>query len=93
MVGDAVDGIFAGYELGPGYTWTGQYRVWALEDFRDTDLSNFAGALSHQHRAMHKVKVVELPQNGVFFPLKEEYDRIKNHSGRYSTTKTSRPRG
>ena len=79
MVGDTVDGIFAGYELGPGYTWTGQYRIWALEDVRDTDLSKFADALSHKHSEMHKAKVVEVHQNGIFFPLKEEYDRL-NHT-------------
>ena len=33
MNGDTLDGVFGGYELGPGYTWHGLYRVWALSDF------------------------------------------------------------
>ena len=77
--GDAIDGIFAGYELGPGYTWHGLYRVWALKDFVDTDLSKFGGVVSHRQRALHKVKALELPKMGIHFPLKQEYDR-KNHS-------------
>ena len=47
MHGDTMDGVFAGCKLGPGYTWHGLYRVWALADFVDTDLSFGAKALTH----------------------------------------------
>ena len=32
-------GIFAGYELNPGYTWGKSYRVWDLKDFAGNGFS------------------------------------------------------
>jgi hypothetical protein len=32
-------GFFAGYVIKPGYHWSGDYLVWALEDFVNADLS------------------------------------------------------
>ena len=55
------------------------YRVWALEDFVNTDLSIGALALTHKHRQMHVVKALELPESGISFPLRGEYDRL-NHT-------------
>ena len=30
MKGRSMEGMFAGYEMGPGYQWNGFYRVWPL---------------------------------------------------------------
>ena len=30
---DGLEGVFAGYEMAPGYTWTKRYIVWAVTDF------------------------------------------------------------
>ena len=30
---DALEGVFAGYDIAPGYTWTKRYLVWSLTDF------------------------------------------------------------
>ena len=68
MKGDTLDGVFGGYELGPGYTWHGLYRVWALADFVDVDLSVGAKVMSQKFWKPHLVKAVELPKRGVHFP-------------------------
>ena len=74
-----MDGIFAGYEMGPGYQWNGIHTVWPLEDFVNADLSTFSRAMHHRHRYPHIVKVVELPTQGVWYPLRGEYERV-NHT-------------
>ena len=30
---DSLGGIFAGYDMAPGYTWSRRYWVWSLTDF------------------------------------------------------------
>ena len=30
---DALEGVFGGYEIAPGYTWIKRYLVWAVTDF------------------------------------------------------------
>ena len=35
--------------------------------------------MTQRHWSLHKVKALELPVRGVYFPLKEEYDR-QNHT-------------
>ena len=74
-----VTGVFAGYELTPGYNWSGTFLVWALDDFAGEDLSTDAYINSPQVRHPHRIKRLELPADGVSFPLKAEYDR-KNHT-------------
>ena len=36
---DAIPGVFAGYEIGIVFKWTGQYRVWSLDDFTKQNLA------------------------------------------------------
>ena len=68
-------GVFVGYEVAPGCTWSGIYNVWTLEEFVDVDLSTKSSTLSRRSRRPHKTKVVDLPDEGMRFPLKSEYDR------------------
>ena len=79
MEARTITGILCGYVLHPGYTWHGEYCVWDLNEFTMVDLSikalphrNLAKALSHPHIT----KRVELPEEGIVFPLKAEYDRV-----------------
>ena len=30
---DALEGVFGGYEMAPGYAWSKRYLVWAVSDF------------------------------------------------------------
>ncbi|MFM7985485.1 MAG: hypothetical protein ACKPKO_39840, partial [Candidatus Fonsibacter sp.] len=71
-------GVFVGYEMMSGYLWSGIYVVWTLNEFVHTDLSTKDSGLSRRQRMLHKVKALELPDEG-FFPLKPEYDTV-NHS-------------
>lgn len=36
---DSIPGMFAGYEIGIGFKWTGQYRIWDLNDFVGQNLA------------------------------------------------------
>ena len=66
-------GIFAGYEMGPGYTWSGVYKVWLLSDFVDQDLAKTAKIHNHVRlREPPRTKTLELPPEGVIFPLKDK---------------------
>ena len=78
----AITGLFVGYELNLGCPWRGIYMVWSLDDFVDIDLSSKSSALSRRMRRPHKTKVVELPDVGMSFPLKSEYDRANHTFGR-----------
>ena len=40
------------------------------------DLSTKRYTLSRRSRRPHKTKVVDLPQKGICFPLRSEYDRV-----------------
>ena len=67
-------GVFAGYEISPGYSWDGIYLVWDLSDFAEVDLS--ANAKVTSLKIPHKVKRVEIPEE-VVFPLKDVYTHMK----------------
>ena len=75
MDGTAIIGIFAGYVLDPGYKWSGQYKVWALEDFEKYDLSKKSKCLTTSMQSPHIVKALQPATEGLVFPLKQEYDR------------------
>ena len=50
--------------------------VWTLYEFADVDLSTKSSSLSSHSRRPHKTKGVSLPDGGICFPLKSEYDRV-----------------
>ena len=74
----AVTGVFAGYSLKDEYRWDGHYFVWVLGDFVDKDLGIHANPTGYQHLTRHKVKHVELPPEGIVFPLRAKYERVKH---------------
>ena len=48
--------------------------VWSLEEFVDIDLSSKSSLLARNQRKPHKTKAIEMPKEGIVFPLKSEYD-------------------
>ena len=70
-----LSGIFAGDEVTPGYSWSGIYRVWLLSDFVGYSLARNSPAHNHARlREPPKTTTLELPPEGLVFPLKAEYD-------------------
>ena len=68
-------GVFAGYVLNPGYSWSKSYLVWDLTDFVDMDFRVDAKALRNEHRSPSVTQEVWLADEGITFPLKQAYDR------------------
>ena len=48
--------------------------VWSLEEFVDIDLSSKSSFLARKQRKPHKTKGIEMPEEGICFPLNSEYD-------------------
>ncbi len=70
-------GVFAGYRLCAGYKWRGEYLVWRLSDFQRSDLRVVATKHKQGHvSSPHVTKVVVLPDTGITFPLKADYNRV-----------------
>ena len=68
-------GVFIGYELGPGATWTGMYKVLGIEDFAGKSLHPREPHTQFAHCCHpHLAKRVRLTEEGIVFPLKERYN-------------------
>jgi hypothetical protein len=74
----SIAGVFAGYELYSGCRWSGIYMVWSLEEFTDIDLSSKSSLLARKQRKRHKTKAIEMPKEGICFPLKSESDHANS---------------
>ena len=73
---DALEGVFAGYEMAPGYTWTKRYLVWAVTDFDGLNLRKNVIAEEFSIREPFSVARLVVPAGQWTFPLKSKYDRI-----------------
>ena len=70
-------GIFAGYEMKPGYGWTGRYKCWSLNEVLGVNMVTSVARFSKRLCDPHTSEVVKLPNNGeIRFPLKAEYDYV-----------------
>ena len=69
-------GIFAGYVIGSGHTWSRKYRVWDLADFGSANLGMNAKVPGFL-RKPYITEVVVLPEI-IEFPLKKEYERMNS---------------
>ncbi len=67
-------GVLMGYEIHPGQTWNGEYRVLDLSGFAGKPLNAQEPASSFSC-APHKTKVVRRTRHGAVFPLRERYER------------------
>ena len=71
--GKASLGIFAGYVMRPGGSWSGRYLVWPIEFFVGMDLSEKAVYSSEEAKRLsspHDTARVDRCDLGVVFPLK-----------------------
>ena len=74
MEATSITGVFAGYDLALGCRLHGIYVVWSIEEFIDSDLSSTSCVLARKQIMPHITKAIELPEEGMCFPLKSEYD-------------------
>ena len=69
-------GIFLGYKLGFDDVWNGEYLVEEIDTFAQVGLSYAIGA---EHGPWwlqpQTTKTIRLPKCGIWFPLKDTYDR------------------
>ena len=73
---DAVDGIFAGYDMTPGYHWSKRYLVWSLTDFDGLTLRKNVIAEEFHIREPFSVARLRVVPGPWEFPLKARYDHI-----------------
>ena len=73
---DALEGILAGYDMAPGYTWTRRYLVWSLTDFDNMTLRKNIVAEEFPVREPFSVARIVVPAGAWVFPLKDRYDRL-----------------
>ncbi len=71
----AREGVFAGYDIQPGYRWSGRYLVWDLRDFHGISLQRDEGFQNIGFRSPHYSSCVELYNGHLAFPLKARYDQ------------------
>jgi hypothetical protein len=71
-----LEGVFAGYYIQPGYTWSKQYLVWPLTDFDGLKLLVSTPADEFPLREPHKVGRLVVPPGSWRFPLKARYDFV-----------------
>ena len=69
-----IHGIFAGYVVTTGHSWSRKYRVWDMKEFANVNLSMDAAvprklAQPYQTEVIHFLKEIT-------FPLKAEYERM-----------------
>ena len=71
-----IPGVFAGYVMGSGHTWSRKHRVWDLADFGTVNLGMNAKVPGFL-RKPYITEVVILP-DVIEFPLKGEYERMNS---------------
>ena len=75
--GVAIPGVIAGYRMGPGYKWGGEYLVWSLRELTRVNYRVDAKNFPLSIRSPHVVGAMRLPNGDeIRFPLKAEYDRV-----------------
>eukprot|EP00435_Cladocopium_sp_Y103_P040038 s2308_g10.t2 len=74
---DSIPGVFAGYEIGIGFKWTGQYRVWALDDFTQQNLAFDTERPRQKLRHPHLTQKIVLRHPSVF-PCKKRYEETNS---------------
>ena len=67
-------GIFLGYRLQPGGTWSGEYIVADLYDFVGCNLHIDASYSEYKHLRPHITDTVAFGKRKICFPLKQRYD-------------------
>ena len=58
----AIVGVYAVYEMRPGYGWSGIYLVWKLEDFTNVELRQNSHIVNRRLLLPHIVRELEQPE-------------------------------
>ena len=74
---DSIIGVFAGYEIGPGFHWGRRYRVWSLEDMVQQNLCYDAERPNRKLLTPHPTEKVVL-EEPLVFPCEEEYEKMNS---------------
>ena len=69
-----IPGVFAGYVVTTGQSWSRKYRVWDMQEFANVNLSMDA-AVPRKLAQPYQTEVILLPKE-ITFPLKAEYERM-----------------
>ena len=68
-----IPGVFAGYVVTTGQSWSRKYRVWDMKEFANVNLSMDA-AVPRKLAQPYQTEVIHLPKE-ITFPLKAEYEK------------------
>ena len=101
---DSVEGVFAGYELSPGYRWSKRYLIWAVTDFDGLKLRKNIPPEEFELREPFRVSRMVVPPGDWSFPLKARYehwntaiagdaDRAKLEAGPFEVPEQADPEG
>ena len=71
-----IPGIFAGYVVATGQSWSRKYRVWDMKEFANVNLSMNA-AVPRKLAQPYQTEVVHFPKE-ITFPLKETIEGLKD---------------
>ena len=66
-------GVFMGYDMKPGYQWSGRYLVMDLDAFQDANLFATTDKCLKRWAKPHKVRRIRFPVGEITFPLKAAY--------------------
>ena len=61
----ATVGLFAGYEMTPGYGWSRIYLVWKLDDFTNVELRQNSHIINRRLLRLHIVRDLEQHEEGI----------------------------
>ncbi|MFM7978068.1 MAG: hypothetical protein ACKPKO_02025, partial [Candidatus Fonsibacter sp.] len=71
-------GVFAGYQSTPGYSWSGIYIIWKLDDFQNIDLRQYSPIVDRRRIIPYLVRELTIDAGDIFYPLKSEYEMLNN---------------
>ena len=55
-----------GYDMKPGYEWSGRYLVWDLDSFQDTNIFATTDKCLKKRSKPHKVRRIRFPVGDIF---------------------------
>ena len=75
---DAIEGVFAGWEIAPGMIWAKRYKIWAVSDFDGLKLRKNIRAEEFPLREPFRVSRLVVPAGDWQFSLKSKYEFINS---------------
>ena len=66
---EIADGVFMGYDMKPGYEWSGRYFVWDLDSFQDANLFATTEKCLKKRSTPHKVRRIRFPVGDILVSI------------------------